>query len=107
MDKAEWFFPKELRVVENAIAEHRYCLPGKEQASLSTQCKGTTGVQPLHTFQPHGKGRARCTCSREQEKSLLPYGASGSPAQYQGLPSGLERSARVPTPSDCPMEKFS
>lgn len=42
-----------------------------------------------------GKAKAGCTCTKGQETSLLPYRASGSPAQQQEHPSGLYRSAEV------------
>lgn len=106
-DKAEQLFLKSPKWQRRLGPNTGDCLPGREQASLSTQRKCTTGVLLLHAFQPHGKGRARCIGNREQEKPLLPYGASGNPAQHQGSPSGLHRSAIDPTSPDCPMERIS
>lgn len=89
MEKAEQS-PEERKVQRMLKLNTGDCLPGREQASLSTQCKGTTGVLPLHALPWHRKGRARCTCNREQEKSLLPYGASGIPHSTPGIPpSGI------------------
>lgn len=70
MDEAEQLFlksPKWQRMLKLNTAD---CLPGSKQAFLSTQCKGTTGVLPLHAFQQHEKARARYRHNREGGRNL-------------------------------------